>query len=591
MEAIVGTRDEQFGEYQLRQRIAVGGMAEIFLAQRCRPGGFAKVVAVKRVLPELARQEEFRKMFADEARLCASLNHPGLVQVFDYGEVEGVPFLVMEWVDGYDLATLVNGGDPLPFEAAALVAAEICRSLASVHDTRDEKGQPLHIVHRDLSPGNVLISRAGDVKLGDFGVAQARGRSAKTDAGTLTGTLAYLSPEQVSGDRVDRRTDVYAVGLLLFELLTGDRYIQGDSEIQLLRAAKEPPARKATSLRRDLDPAFDAVLARALSIAPEARHQDAGALEQDLRRLCTDSTRARELLIGRLDRIIGEGATRRHTNVMVAEKATLGERLRLALRRSSWRRIWIPAIGLAALLTLVGVWTAWEPQTVSDDTREPRIAAISSEPPIAAAPPVTNEPPDLPPVAATIAPSVPSEGPSQPEPPLEPEPDAETKARPDSIRLPPPLRPSTPQVEVAPEPSEPRQPAVVEPALDDGPSPADLLREADRMRGSRGVRPGDDRDIDTLRNRAAALALRGGSPTEARRAIDDYRQRIGEISIDQGFVDRKMRRATRAIEAAQPTIEQSSRLEALSQQALSSALSRDYEGANRILNRIFDLLR
>lgn len=591
--------DERFGDYELRQRVAVGGMAEIFLARRCRPAGFAKAVAVKRVLPELARQESFRRMFADEARICASLNHPGLVQVFDYGEVDGVPFLVMEWVDGCDLATLIHQGEPLPQDVAALVAAEICRALDYVHAARDDQGTPLNIVHRDLSPGNVLISRSGDVKLGDFGVAQARGRLAKTETGKLKGTLAYLAPEQVSGGTLDHRTDIYAVGLLLFELLTGERYVRGDSELELLKAAAAPPERTASSLRPELSRSFDPILARALSLDPEGRYPDAGALEAELRKLCPNPREARDRLAARLDQALGDGDGRRRTNLIDAGPPTWGERLRLLARRRGGRWVWISAAALgAAALAGLGIWLAGpdEPPTNGPATAAAPAATERSD---------LSDPTDIPDASAPSAPSDPSEEDEASD--EQAAPDASPSARPRPTRPPvkverPPPAETPPRAEPPPgsSPEPPPEPPPAEAAEDPpvseepgevGPSPAELLRRADRLRGRRGIRPGDDPELDRLRSRAAALAAGGGAADEACQAVAAYRERIGEIVIDRAFVERKMRRATRAIEAAQPSGERAARLDVLSQQALRSALSRDFEGANRTLNQIFDLVR
>ncbi len=614
----MGNGDEQFGDYELRQRVAVGGMAEIFLARRSRPGGFSKVVAVKRVLPELAKQEEFRKMFADEARLCASLNHPNLVQVFDYGEVDGVPFLVMEWVDGCDLSSLLREGGPLRPSVAAFAMAEVARALAHVHAAKDESGRSLHIVHRDLSPGNVLISRAGDVKLGDFGVAQARGRLARTDAGRLKGTLAYLSPEQVSGVKVDQRTDIYAVGLLLFELLTGERYVAGDSEVELLQAAMAPPERTASSLEPDLDRAFDDLLELALAQEPEARHSDAELLERELRKLCSDSSEARGLLSKRVGEALGDCGERRRTDVMCAEPPPMGERVALFFRRLGSNRIRLALViflilgifsGGFLLLRSIGssedglaISTTEDlGEGASDTTPEARAAVEPPSTPLAvedASVADTGETTgDTGPVEEAPLPEEAEEVDSGPEgvrPRPTPTPRHERSLRPSQPAAPTPNAgtedpsespPTSPGEEVRDDPPTPPVPVV------EGPSPRELLREADRLRGSRGIRPGDDREADQLRSRAASLVSGGGSPAEARGALEAYRQRVREISIDQAFIDRKMRRATSRIQAAQPTGERAAQLDTLSQQALRNAMGRDFDGANRTLNRIFDLLR
>ena len=593
---------EQFGDYELRQRVAVGGMAEIFLARRRRPGGFSKLVAVKRVLPELATQEEFRKMFADEARLCASLNHPGLVQVFDYGEVDGVPFLVMEWVAGCDLATLLRDNGPLPAQAAAFVMAEVARALAHVHAARDENGRPLHIVHRDLSPGNVLLGREGDVKLGDFGVAQARGRLARTDAGRLKGTLAYLAPEQVLGEHVDHRTDIYAVGLLLFEALTGERYVGGSSEVELLQAAMRPQRRTASSLVPGLGTAFDRILERALSPDREGRQRDADELEADLRRLCGDAAAARALVIRAVGKAAGERDERRRTEVACVEPPTWRARLGQVFRGPG--RL-LASIGVALLLVAGGAWVVMQ-DGATEDLRERPVPAIRDETgsrmiapqPAPASPatgPVTGDGAEPPHTEPTVEAERPT-GEDGREPvrrpahlPRDPRPahDDQPGAAPDEER---PVPPTPAPGEAATEPGGdlPPGPGALDPPRE--PAAAQLLRDADGVRRARGIRAGDDAEADGLRTRAAALAASNDDPAGAEEAARAYQSRVEGIAIDQVFVDRKMRRASRAIQDVEPGSDRAAQLDALSQQALRAAMSRDFEGANRLLNRIFDLL-
>ncbi|HEY3358815.1 MAG TPA: serine/threonine-protein kinase, partial [Polyangia bacterium] len=268
--------------YRLEERIGIGGMAEVFRAQRVGPGGFAKQVAVKRVLPDLARDPHFVRMFLDEARLAAQLSSPGLVQVFDFGAEDGTYYLVMELVDGVDLAALLAAGGPLAPALAVHVGRRLAGALADLHRAVDGAGQPLGIVHRDVTPGNILLGRDGHLKLGDFGVAKARARTARTERGALKGKLGYLAPEVVRGDEVDARTDVYGVGLVLFEALTGERYLAADDEAGLWRAAGHPAFRAPSALRPELTPALDEVVRRALAPAPERRYPTAAMLEEAL---------------------------------------------------------------------------------------------------------------------------------------------------------------------------------------------------------------------------------------------------------------------------------------------------------------------
>lgn len=583
------------------ERIAVGGMAEIFLARRCGPGGFAKLMALKRVLPELARQSEFREMFADEARLCASLSHPGLVQVFDYGEVDDTPYLAMEWVDGGDLTVLLDAGGPLPTEAATFIMAEVVRALAYVHDALDDEGKSLKIVHRDLSPGNILISRAGDVKLGDFGVAKARGRLARTEAGQLKGTLAYLSPEQVSGGQVDERTDVYAVGLLLFELLTGERYVQGDSEVELLKAASHPKQRSASECCADVPDELDKVLGKALALDPERRFPNAAALELSLRRFCPDTSGSRGLVEQRVSEVTGAAPKRRQTEMMCVdpEATPRGE-----------RRTVVPLYALVALIVVFGGVGFWRVMWPGEPER-----AIVTAPPIETTSPT---PPGLDKQqSAGVAPmhgeddaadSIDGGASGDGAAPIAQETGAQesTVEEPSVVEAPPRIKtvPRQPQ-----KTDEPTPPTVADPELVDTPSEtaegeqpqpeeepavpdlARLLREADQQRSRRGLVSGDDQTADQLRVRASQLVSSSGPANQAVQAVTAYRQRLDEVAIDRAFIDRKMQRVSRRIAALDDDSALARELDGLSQQAIRRAMGGDYDGANRILNRILSRAR
>ncbi len=213
----------QFGRYLLQQRLGRGGMAEVFRATVDGPGGFSRPVAIKRILPEYSQDEWFTRMIADEARIVSRLAHPNIVQILDAGEVDGSWYIAFELVDGTDLFQLLqriySRGQALPQAYACHIAAEVAAGLDHAHSRRDEHGQPLGIVHRDVSPQNVLLSWLGEVKLGDFGIARARQRTSETQAGTIKGKIYYMSPEQARGETVDHRSDLFAVGILLYETL------------------------------------------------------------------------------------------------------------------------------------------------------------------------------------------------------------------------------------------------------------------------------------------------------------------------------------------------------------------------------------
>ncbi|MDB4942807.1 MAG: serine/threonine protein kinase [Labilithrix sp.] len=231
------------GPYELLQRIATGGMAEVYLARREGPHGFQKVVAVKRILPQLAEDPDFVAMFVDEARVCARLAHPNIVQVFDFGEQDGELYMAMEYVDGTTAARLVRAaasrGEEIPLDAALYIALSVLRGLDYAHNARDDEGKPLDLVHRDVSPGNVLIDRSGAVKLTDFGIARAAEIERRTDAGQLKGKLGYMSPEQVVGRELDARSDLFTVGIVLAELVMLRPLFSGPSEIEVLMRIRD----------------------------------------------------------------------------------------------------------------------------------------------------------------------------------------------------------------------------------------------------------------------------------------------------------------------------------------------------------------
>lgn len=220
---------ETYGPYRLVTRLAQGGMGEVFKATLHRPGGFVKTLALKRVLPPAGREAEFAARFTAEARLSAKLNHRNLVQIYDFGEQDGTWFIAMEYVDGLDLArvlsTLAEQGRRLPPRLALWIVAELCRGLDYAHTLADENGCALRLVHRDISPSNILLSAQGDVKLSDFGLAISRDNP--DDSDLLAGKRAYMAPEQWRGEPVDARLDLYALGLVAVEMLTGARVFSG----------------------------------------------------------------------------------------------------------------------------------------------------------------------------------------------------------------------------------------------------------------------------------------------------------------------------------------------------------------------------
>src|SRR4051812_30135739 len=220
--------------YQLLDRIGIGGMAEVHLARAVGPGGFEKLVVVKRLLPALALEKDYVAGFVDEGRIAASFSHANVVSAFDFGEADGAYFIAMEFIEGKNLSAFLDALDraneKIPPAMAVYIGAEICRGLDHAHSRTDSGGTPLRIVHRDVSPQNVLLSYDGDVKVLDFGIATSSGRASHTAPGIVKGKLRYMSPEQVLGRTVDLRTDLYAAAAVLHEMLHGRRHFPPDLE-------------------------------------------------------------------------------------------------------------------------------------------------------------------------------------------------------------------------------------------------------------------------------------------------------------------------------------------------------------------------
>ncbi len=282
----------QFGRYQLLERIAAGGMAEVFLARSFGVEGFEKRLVIKRILPELAQNPRFVGMFVHEAKLSVSMSHPNIVQVFDLGKVGDDHYMAMEYIQGRDLTQVLRvlrrNGERLPIPIAVTIAAAVARGLGYAHARSAPDGRPLHIVHRDVSPHNVMVSYEGDVKLVDFGIARLMGESVK-DTGDVRrpggGKFAYMSPEQASGQALDGRSDIFSLGVVLFEMLAGRRLFADGDPDEKLRAVIACDIPDVRAFNAEVPDALRAVLARALAKDPADRYADASLLEEDLRAL------------------------------------------------------------------------------------------------------------------------------------------------------------------------------------------------------------------------------------------------------------------------------------------------------------------
>jgi serine/threonine protein kinase len=272
----------RLGPYELLRRIATGGMAEVYLARRAGPHGFQKLVAVKRILPQYTRDPDFVAMFVDEARVCARLSHPNIVQVFDFGEQDGELYMAMEYVEGTTGARLVRAaaarGDDIPLDVCLHVVLSVLRALDYAHSVRDDDGRPILLVHRDVSPGNVLIDRSGGVKLTDFGIARAAEIERRTDAGQLKGKLGYMSPEQVVGRELDARSDIFTVGIVMAELLVLRPLFSGAQDLDVLMRIRDADVSVIDRSGARIPDDVRAVLLRALSRDPSLRWPSAAAM-------------------------------------------------------------------------------------------------------------------------------------------------------------------------------------------------------------------------------------------------------------------------------------------------------------------------
>jgi len=265
--------------YRVLERLEAGGMAEVFVGEATSVQGFKKKVAIKRVLPHLASNKNFIGMFLDEARLGARLNHANIVSVFDIGAADNTYFIVMEFVDGCNLKRVIDSvkkqGRFFPLKEALYLCMEACRGLSYAHELLDEDGSEMNLVHRDISPPNILISKRGEVKVTDFGLAKATTQLEKTDPGVVKGKFSYLSPEAASGIEVDERADIFALGIVLWEMLAGRRLFLGETDYQTVKLVQQAEVPSLSAINAEVDAEFEGILAKALARDPRQRYQTA----------------------------------------------------------------------------------------------------------------------------------------------------------------------------------------------------------------------------------------------------------------------------------------------------------------------------
>lgn len=278
----------KYGNYILMDKIAMGGMAELFKARQNGVDGFKRIVAVKRILPHLAANEEFVTMFTDEAKLAAQLNHPNIGHIYELGKIKDSYFIAMEYVEGKDLRAILkealDAEKQVPFRVATYISQKVCSALDYAHKAKDADGKSMDLVHRDVSPQNVIISTNGEVKLVDFGIAKAVSKASHTQSGALKGKLLYMSPEQAWGKDIDGRADIFALGVVFWELLTGRKLFYGDSEMSILEKVREAVVEPVSKYREDVPEELERIVLKSLEKDPHKRYRTCKAMLADLER-------------------------------------------------------------------------------------------------------------------------------------------------------------------------------------------------------------------------------------------------------------------------------------------------------------------
>lgn len=275
-----------FGKYCLLERISIGGMAEVFRAKPFHAANVERYLALKRILPHLAEDDEFIRMFVDEAKLCVQLRHPNIVHIYELGQFQSSYYILMEYISGQDLLGLQKRLRQrrlvMSVAQACYIIMELCKGLAHAHQARDQYGTPLNIIHRDISPQNVLVTYKGQVKLIDFGVAKAASQSTKTQVGVLKGKFGYMSPEQITGGTIDLRSDIFAVGTVFWEMLTNRRLFKGESEFDVFQKVRDADVSLPSTMNPQIPEEVDRIVMKALSKDLDKRYQSCDEMAQDL---------------------------------------------------------------------------------------------------------------------------------------------------------------------------------------------------------------------------------------------------------------------------------------------------------------------
>ena len=275
----------KFGKYLLLEKLATGGMAQLYKGKMIGVEGFEKLVAIKQILPHLVEEKEFISSFIDEAKLAAMLHHQNIVQIYDFGNMEGTYYIAMEYLQGRDLRVIINRAKeinkPLHLEQILFIMSHICSGLDYAHKMKDFEGKPLNIIHRDISPQNIMITYEGEVKILDFGIAKAATQRTLTQMGMIKGKVAYMSPEQAAGKIIDHRSDIFSAGILFYELVTGRRMFTGET-MQILANVRDAAFEPVATIIKNLPPGIYKMLNRVLAKEPDLRYQSCKEMQSDI---------------------------------------------------------------------------------------------------------------------------------------------------------------------------------------------------------------------------------------------------------------------------------------------------------------------
>lgn len=420
----------RLGGYDLLHRIASGGMGAVYAARAAKQGGFERLFALKVCHPFLVEEPSFVDMFLDEARIAALVRHPNVVGTIDVGTEQGLPYLVMDFVEGVTLGRLVKEANQreaqLPVPIVARLLLDVLAGLEATHEACDLKGQPLHLVHRDISPQNVLIGTDGICRVTDFGIAKAAVRSVHTKEGTVKGKFSYMAPEALRLERSDRRADLFAVGVLGWEILAGRRLFAGESDADTMQRVLSMPVPSIE--RDDLPPGLEDVLRKLLDRAPVHRYESAGAAARALQAACPDVARSDQLAalvdewLG-ADIRSGREKIRHAASSSEASKPTPAPAPRATEAATQVRpaprgrgaAVWV-AIALVALGLVGAAWRFAGPSAPAEPPPEPAVAHTTTppappptpvpvEPEVAPAPAVDEAPPPVEPEVEAPAPA------------------------------------------------------------------------------------------------------------------------------------------------------------------------------------------